>query len=87
MRSLHTQAFFSHPDKLFHLLGIPLVGFLLDYRPWIDVGYVLTLSGLGFGILGMLPYAWAQIVAIVLFCLFRPTMYTSVSDGFAKIMG
>lgn len=54
--------------------GIPLVGYLLDHRPWLDVGGVLAAMGLLFGVLGMLPSFGAQVAGIVFFCLFRPLM-------------
>lgn len=57
--------------------GIPLVGFLLDYRPWLDVGAVLAAMGLLFGILGTMPSFAAQVAGIVFFCLFRPLMCES----------
>lgn len=40
--------------------------------------------GLLFGLLGITTAIWSQIVGIVFFVLFRPLLYTAVSDGFAK---
>lgn len=55
-------------------IGIPLVGYLLDSRPWIDVGVVLAAMGVAFGLLGVLPSFGAQVAGIIFFCLFRPLM-------------
>jgi phosphotransferase system glucose/maltose/N-acetylglucosamine-specific IIC component len=39
------------------------------------------------GILGCLPYTWAAITNVVLFTLYRPFYYTTVSDYSAKVFG
>lgn len=69
------------------LVGVPFVGFLLDSRPWIDTGYALMLMGLIFGICGVSSNSIVQMIGIGAFCFFRPLMYTSVSDAFARVMG
>ncbi|KAK4700906.1 hypothetical protein P7C70_g5337, partial [Phenoliferia sp. Uapishka_3] len=68
-------------------IGIPFIGLLLDYRPFMDVLGVLMLFGFLFGSLGMTSAVWTQLIGIGVFCLFRPLMYTAVSDAFAKVFG
>ncbi|SCV68024.1 BQ2448_145 [Microbotryum intermedium] len=68
-------------------LGIPLIGYLLDHRPWVEVPILLFLMGLGFGTLGMSRGFVPQLVGIVLFCLFRPLMYTALSSSFVRTFG
>jgi len=69
------------------VVGIPFVGWLLDSRPWLDVASTLLTFGLAFGLLGLTPSAALQIAGIAVFCLFRPLMYTAVSDAFARVFG
>ncbi|SCZ91468.1 BZ3500_MvSof-1268-A1-R1_Chr1-2g01429 [Microbotryum saponariae] len=68
-------------------LGIPLIGYLLDHRPWVEVPIILFLMGLGFGILGMSEGYIGQLAGILIFCLFRPLMYTALSSSFVLIFG
>lgn len=68
-------------------LGIPFVGYLLDSRPWLDAASALLALALSFGLLGLTPSPALQIAGIALFCLFRPLMYTAVSDAFARVFG
>ncbi|KAM0746826.1 MFS general substrate transporter [Meredithblackwellia eburnea MCA 4105] len=68
-------------------VAIPFIGLLLDYRPFMDVLGVLMAMGILFGSLGMTTVAWSQLIGIVIFCVFRPLMYTVVSDAYAKVFG
>ncbi|KAL8292596.1 hypothetical protein RQP46_001208 [Phenoliferia psychrophenolica] len=68
-------------------VAVPFIGVLLDNRPVFDVFGVLAFMGAAFGILGMTTLAWTQMLGIVIFCLFRPLMYTATSDAFAKVFG
>ncbi|KDE03512.1 hypothetical protein MVLG_06024 [Microbotryum lychnidis-dioicae p1A1 Lamole] len=68
-------------------LGIPLIGYLLDHRPWVEVPIILFVMGLGFGMLGMSKGYTGQLVGILIFCLFRPLMYTDLSSSFVLIFG
>lgn len=96
---MHDQLlFFTHDKKLadrlstvFALMlpiggvaGIPFVGLLLDKRPFTDVTMIAFACGLGFGILGMTSSAAAQVIQMVIFAVFRPLMYTTVSEAVAK---
>ncbi len=56
--------------------GIPFVGFLLDKRTTFEASLVLLVSGVAFGLLGMVGHVGAQTVSIALFVILRPLMYT-----------
>ncbi|ORY23437.1 major facilitator superfamily domain-containing protein [Naematelia encephala] len=69
------------------LLSIPLVGWLLDTRPTLDVVFVMAVLGLLFGILTLTPSTVPQLIGIGMLVVFRPLFYTAISDYAAKIFG
>ncbi|KAH8922086.1 MFS general substrate transporter [Atractiella rhizophila] len=78
---------FTYLLPLGGVLGVPFIGYLLDHTRTISVIYVLGLSGLALGILTMTSQVWTQLLGIGIFALFRPLMYTFVSDYSSKVFG
>lgn len=68
-----------HPSS-----GIPVVGLLIDRRPFLDVIAVAMIFGVGFGTLGLASSEGSQILGMAFFVLFRPLLYTAVSEAVAK---
>lgn len=56
------------------IVAIPFVGYLLDKRSSKSAFAVLLLTGIGFGVLGMIPGPVAQVMSIVFFVVQRPLM-------------
>ena len=78
---------FTYLLPLGGLVGIPFVGFLLDKRSNRDAILVLTVFGAVYGVLGMTSAATPQIISIATLTIFRPLMYTAISDFSAKTFG
>lgn len=68
-------------------LGIPFVGLLIDRLPFLYVMVVALFLGSGFGLLGMATTPSLQILGFGCFVVFRPLLYTAVSEAIAKICG
>lgn len=66
---------------------MPIVGTLLDNFTTATVLGVLVVSSSVIGILQVLPNIIAQYATVLIFSIFRPLYYTSVSDYCAKIFG
>ena len=66
---------------------MPIVGTLLDNFTTATVLGVLVLSSTFIGILQVTPHLWAQYTTVLIFAVYRPLYYTSVSDYCAKIFG
>ncbi|KAI5475172.1 hypothetical protein MNV49_001859 [Pseudohyphozyma bogoriensis] len=69
------------------IAGIPVVGLLLDRLPFLHVMLVTLGLGVAFGVFGMTGSVALQIVGFGAFVVFRPLLYTAVSEAVAKIMG
>lgn len=69
------------------LLSVPFVGTFLDNTGSLFALTVLVLSATVIGILGCVPTMWAAIANVVLFVIYRPFFYTTVSDYAAKVFG
>ncbi|KAI9736801.1 MAG: hypothetical protein M1835_003316, partial [Candelina submexicana] len=69
------------------LLSVPLIGLVLDNTSTPFVLGLLVTIATTIGILGVLPYVWAAYANIILFVLYRPFYYTTVSDYAAKVFG
>jgi len=66
---------------------MPIVGTLLDNFTTPTVLGVLVVSSSFIGILQVTPNLYAQYATVLIFSIYRPLYYTSVSDYCAKIFG
>src|SRR5579862_473244 len=66
---------------------MPIVGTLLDNFTTATVLGVLVVVSTAIGILQVLPNLIAQYITVLIFAIYRPLYYTSVSDYCAKIFG
>jgi hypothetical protein len=78
-KAVHVNTFFDIALPLGGLIAVPFIGVILD-----NTSTPLCLSMLIFmatviGILGILPYMWAAYTNIILFVIYRPFYYTTVS--------
>ncbi|KAG8930639.1 hypothetical protein FRC02_003966 [Tulasnella sp. 418] len=69
------------------LVGVPFVGWLLDHRTTLEASLVVLVSGVLFGVLGMVRHVAPQIISIGIFVVLRPLMYTFVGDYCGKVFG
>lgn len=69
------------------IIAIPFIGFILDNTSTPFVLALLVGLAIVIGALGVLPYTWAAYTNVVLFVLYRPFFYTTVSDYAAKVFG
>lgn len=69
------------------LVSIPFIGILLDNFKTITVMGILLGVSLSIGILGIIPFASANYLGIMLMVVYRPFYYTAVSDYCAKVFG
>lgn len=81
------NAFFDVALPLGGVIAIPFIGLVLDNTSTSFVLGLLVVIASTIGILGILPYQWAAYANIVLFVLYRPLYYTTVSDYAAKVFG
>lgn len=61
------------------LIAIPFIGALLDRTSTPFILSVLVATATTIGILGTLPYMWAGYANVILFVIYRPLYYTTVS--------
>jgi hypothetical protein len=66
---------------------MPIVGTLLDNFTTPVVVGVLVVTGCAIGVLQMVSNIYAQYTTVIIFAIYRPLFYTSVSDYCAKIFG
>jgi len=66
---------------------MPIVGTLLDNFTTPVVLGVLVVTSTFTGILQVAPALWAQYTTVLIFAIYRPLYYTSISDYCAKIFG
>jgi hypothetical protein len=69
------------------VVSMPIVGTLLDNFTTPTVLGVLVVTSTVIGILQVLPNLTAQYITVIIFAIYRPLYYTSVSDYCAKIFG
>ena len=69
------------------VISVPFIGLVLDNTSTPFVLGLLVATATTIGVLGVLPYLWAAYANIVLFVLYRPLYYTTVSDYAAKVFG
>jgi hypothetical protein len=69
------------------IVSMPIVGTLLDNFTTTTVLGVLVVTSTFIGILQVTPTLWAQYTTVLIFAIYRPLYYTSVSDYCAKIFG
>lgn len=81
------NAFFDVALPLGGVVAIPFIGLILDNTstPFV-LGLLVTIATV-IGVLGVLPYTWAAYANVVLFVIYRPLYYTTVSDYAAKVFG
>lgn len=86
--SLVINRFFDLALPMGGLLSVPFIGTLLDYTSTPFTLSVLVLFAALIGCLGIVPESMAAGYAnVVLFVVYRPFFYTSVSDYSAKVFG
>ncbi len=78
-KAVEINNFFDVALPVGGLLSVPLIGLVLDNTstPFV-LGLLVTIATV-IGILGVLPYSWAAYANIILFVLYRPFYYTTVS--------
>jgi hypothetical protein len=69
------------------IVGIPIVGMLIDHQTTMTNSLVLIVLGIAFGILTLIPKTVPQLLGIGVLVFNRPLLYTFVSDVFAKVFG
>ncbi|RMZ75449.1 hypothetical protein DV737_g5295, partial [Chaetothyriales sp. CBS 132003] len=69
------------------ILGIPLIGVLLDNTSTPFALGFLVVAATVIGVLGCLQHTWAAVANVCLFVVYRPFYYTTVSDYAAKVFG
>ncbi|KAF8314726.1 MFS general substrate transporter [Clavulina sp. PMI_390] len=69
------------------VVGIPIIGALLDRQGSGPTSIVVFFMGLGYGLLGIMPFAPAQLFAIGIFVILRPLMYTFMGDYTGRAFG
>ncbi|KAF3160753.1 hypothetical protein TWF106_004075 [Orbilia oligospora] len=69
------------------LVAVPFIGALLDRTSTTFIIGLLVATATAIGILGILPYKWAAYLNVILFVVYRPLYYTTVSDYAAKVFG
>jgi hypothetical protein len=69
------------------VVSIPFIGLILDNTSTPTALLALVIAASIIGVLGCLPHTWAAITNVVLFTLYRPFYYTTVSDYSAKVFG
>ncbi|KAK6338686.1 hypothetical protein TWF696_009498 [Orbilia brochopaga] len=79
--------FFDIALPLGGLVAVPFIGALLDRTSTTFIIGLLVATATVIGILGVLPYKWAAYSNVVLFVIYRPLYYTTVSDYAAKVFG
>lgn len=79
--------FFDIALPLGGVISIPFIGLILDNTSAVFCLALLVTIATTIGVLGVLPYTWAAYTNIVLFVLYRPLYYTTVSDYAAKVFG
>ncbi|KAI9830527.1 MAG: hypothetical protein M1819_005485 [Sarea resinae] len=86
-KAVRVNSFFDVALPLGGVLSVPFIGFVLDNTSTPFVLALLVATATAIGVLGVLPYEWAAYANIVLFVLYRPFYYTTVSDYAAKVFG
>ncbi|KAF3925231.1 hypothetical protein ABW20_dc0104591 [Dactylellina cionopaga] len=79
--------FFDIALPLGGLVAVPFIGALLDRTSTTFIIGLLVTTATAIGILGVLPYRWAAYANVILFVVYRPLYYTTVSDYAAKVFG
>ncbi|QQK43732.1 MFS transporter Fmp42, putative [Penicillium digitatum] len=69
------------------LVSVPLIGTFLDIFQTRTVLFILVVLATTIGVLGCIPHPTAAYGNIILFVLYRPFYYTTVSDYAAKVFG
>ncbi|KAI9821135.1 MAG: hypothetical protein M1827_003869 [Pycnora praestabilis] len=69
------------------LVSVPFIGLILDNTSTPFTLGLLVVMATIIGVLGVLPYMWAAYANVVLFVVYRPLYYTTVSDYAAKVFG
>ncbi|KAF3921532.1 hypothetical protein AA313_de0201627 [Arthrobotrys entomopaga] len=79
--------FFDVALPLGGLIAVPFIGALLDRTSTTFIIGLLVTTATLIGVLGVLPYKWAAYTNVMLFVVYRPLYYTTVSDYAAKVFG
>lgn len=71
--------FFDVALPIAGVAAVPFIGTLLDGLPVAGILAIVVALSTVIGIFGVLPYLWAGYANVVLFCLFRPLYYSTMS--------
>ncbi|KAF8338998.1 major facilitator superfamily domain-containing protein [Cantharellus anzutake] len=69
------------------VVGIPIIGWMLDNRGVGFASLVIFFSGILYGVLGIMPSPTMQLISIAIFVVLRPLMYTFLGDYTSKAFG
>jgi len=69
------------------VIGIPIIGWILDKKGVGFAAIILFFMGISYGVLGMLPSAQPQLISLCIFVILRPLMYTFTGDYTGKAFG
>jgi MFS family permease len=86
-KAVQINNFFDVALPLGGVLSVPFIGLILDNTSTIFSLSLLVLIATTIGILGIIPQLWAAYANVILFVLYRPLYYTTVSDYAAKVFG
>ncbi|RYP02221.1 hypothetical protein DL764_005901 [Monosporascus ibericus] len=81
------NAFFDVALPIGGVATVPFIGLLLDHLSTVTVLSILVSVSTAFGILGVIPALWAAYCNVILFVLYRPLYYSTMSDYAAKVFG
>ncbi|KAF2737640.1 MFS general substrate transporter [Polyplosphaeria fusca] len=86
-KAIAINDFFDVALPLGGVIAVPFIGIVLDNTSTpFCLGLLVTIAT-AIGVLGVIPQTWAAYANIVLFVVYRPLYYTTVSDYAAKVFG
>ncbi|CAI7667607.1 unnamed protein product [Penicillium viridicatum] len=69
------------------IASTPVIGLLLNSLSVSMVFCLLTILTIALGVFNCLPYVWSAYTTVIIFVVFRPLHYSSISDYATKIFG
>ncbi|KAF8338999.1 major facilitator superfamily domain-containing protein [Cantharellus anzutake] len=69
------------------VVGVPIIGWILDKKGVGFTSLVIFFSGILYGVLGIMPSPPMQLTSIAIFVVLRPLIYTFLSDYIGKAFG
>ncbi|KAF2755003.1 MFS general substrate transporter [Pseudovirgaria hyperparasitica] len=86
-KAVEINDFFDVALPLGGVIAVPFIGIILDNTSTKFCLSVLVVIATSIGVLGVIPHMWAAYANVVLFVVYRPLYYTTVSDYAAKVFG